>query len=187
MTEINKHYIDPHELMQRSLQLAEQIFQSKFNPDVLISIERGGSPIAIAIHELYQYFGNDVEFVAVRAQSYSGIDSAGRVKLSGLELQGEQSFAGKTVLLVDDVLDSGHTIDAILTQLEVHNAGEARVATPYYKPARHQAKVAPPDYFVVQTDDWLIFPHELVGLTAEEIAEHKSWASAWIENIAKLV
>ena len=49
---------------------------------------------------------------------------------------------------------------------------QVRIATVYYKPARNRSALVP-DYYVRALDDWLVFPHELVGLTREEILEHK--------------
>jgi uncharacterized protein len=42
----------------------------------------------------------------------------------------------------------------------------------YYKSSRNQSELVP-DYYILDTDKWLVFPHELVGLTREEILEHK--------------
>jgi hypothetical protein len=42
----------------------------------------------------------------------------------------------------------------------------------YYKSSRNRSSLVP-DYYVLDTDRWLVFPHELVGLTKEEILEHK--------------
>ena len=39
-----------------------------------------------------------------------------------------------------------------------------------------------PDYFIHESDEWLVFPHELSGLTPDEIAEGKSDLS----NISEL-
>jgi hypothetical protein len=39
---------------------------------------------------------------------------------------------------------------------------------PYYKPSRNTTTFAP-DYYVRETDHWLVFPHELMDLTPDEI------------------
>jgi hypothetical protein len=51
-----------------------------------------------------------------------------------------------------------------------------RIATVYYKPSRNKTNLAP-DYFVHEVDEWLVFPHELRGLTDDEIRKHKPEAS----------
>jgi hypothetical protein len=47
-----------------------------------------------------------------------------------------------------------------------------RIATVFYKPARNRTQLQP-DFCVRTTDAWLVFPHELKGLTREEILAHK--------------
>ena len=49
---------------------------------------------------------------------------------------------------------------------------EIRIATVYYKPTRNRSRLKP-DFFVHETDRWLVFPHELQGLSEAEIAAHK--------------
>jgi hypothetical protein len=50
--------------------------------------------------------------------------------------------------------------------------GQIRIATVYYKPDRNRSAVRP-DYYVRETNNWLVFPHELQGLTRQEILDHK--------------
>ena len=52
---------------------------------------------------------------------------------------------------------------------------DVRVATVYYKPSRNVTDLTP-DYFVHETSDWLIFPHEINGLTEDEIVNIADWA-----------
>ena len=49
---------------------------------------------------------------------------------------------------------------------------DLRLATLYYKPANNQTGLIP-DFYLYETDKWLVFPHELMGLHYEEIARHK--------------
>ena len=80
------------------------------------------------------------------------------------------------LLLVDDVWDSGRSLDAVLAELKRrcrrNLPGQIRIATVYYKPARNRSLLKP-DYFVEETDRWLVFPHEIQGLTREEILANK--------------
>jgi len=50
-----------------------------------------------------------------------------------------------------------------------------KVATAYYKPSRNRTDLIP-DFYVHQTEDWLVFPHEIKGLSEEEILKHKPGA-----------
>ena len=50
---------------------------------------------------------------------------------------------------------------------------DIRIACPYYKPKNTKVDLKP-DYFIHSSEDWLVFPHEVSGLTPQEIAEGKS-------------
>jgi hypothetical protein len=80
------------------------------------------------------------------------------------------------LLLIDDVFDSGRSLEAVMTELRQrcrrNLPGTIRIATVYYKPARNRTALTP-DYFVRSTDTWLVFPHEIQGLSREEILAHK--------------
>ena len=47
---------------------------------------------------------------------------------------------------------------------------DIRVAVPWYKPGRNQTDIEP-DYYLHETDEWLVFPHELDALTPEEMQQ----------------
>jgi hypoxanthine phosphoribosyltransferase len=80
------------------------------------------------------------------------------------------------LLLIDDVFDSGRSLEAVIAELRRRcrrNLPERiKIATVYYKPTRNQSSLKP-DYFVRETDRWLVFPHEICGLTREEILANK--------------
>ena len=80
------------------------------------------------------------------------------------------------LLIVDDVFDSGRSIRAILEELSIkcrRNLPDTiRIACPWYKPTKNVTSLTP-DYYVHDTDQWLVFPHELNGLTPEEIQAGK--------------
>jgi hypothetical protein len=50
---------------------------------------------------------------------------------------------------------------------------EMRVAVPWFKPSRNETNIVP-DYFLNETAEWLVFPHELDALTPEELRQHRS-------------
>ncbi|MDH5356912.1 MAG: hypoxanthine phosphoribosyltransferase, partial [Gammaproteobacteria bacterium] len=78
---------------------------------------------------------------------------------------------------VDDVFDSGRSVDALIkqikTQSRLNTPSDIRVACPWYKPGKNVVDFEP-DYFVHQSEEWLVFPHELAGLEVSEIVEGKS-------------
>jgi len=80
------------------------------------------------------------------------------------------------LLLIDDVFDSGRSLEAALHELSrrcrLNMPKQVRIATVYWKPRRNKTQLKP-DFCVRETDEWLVFPHELQGLTREEILAHK--------------
>ena len=71
------------------------------------------------------------------------------------------------VLVIDDVFDTGNTARAVLSRLAPFDV-DVRLATVYWKPAENRT-AHKPDYFVRETDQWIVFPHELDGLTPAEV------------------
>lgn len=192
MTEINKKYISPDELMEASLQLAHKIFASGFRPDYIVALWRGGTPVGVVIQELFEYFGMRNDHLAIKTSYYSGLDQVkGEVQVHGLEYLVRNMTADKSMLLVDDVFDSGNSINAVLAMLDAEAPGnkprDIRIATAYYKPLRNQMVNLVPDYFVHETDEWLVFPHELVGLSRAEIANSKPLFAQYMAEIDKTI
>ncbi len=76
------------------------------------------------------------------------------------------------VLIVDDVFDTGNTIKAVVDEIGLRARGntpeDIRVAVPWYKPTRNMTDLVP-DYYIKETAEWLVFPHELDALTPEEM------------------
>ena len=92
------------------------------------------------------------------------------------------------MLIVDDVYDSGMSVSKVISDLEFackKNTPEIRVATPYFKPTKNKTDRTP-DYFIHETDQWLVFPHELQGLSMDEIKENKPELDSLIKNIESL-
>ena len=50
---------------------------------------------------------------------------------------------------------------------------KVKIATPWYKPGNNQTSLVP-DYVLHETDAWIVFPHELAGLSFEEIETGKT-------------
>ena len=187
-----KIYISANELLSDSFLLAEQIHLSDFKPDFVIGIWRGGAPVGVYVQEYLQYVGIATEHFSIRTQSYTGINQQEEVTVQGLDYLIEQIQPGDNILLVDDVFDTGRTIEAIFTQLaalceasqgaDIH-AFNIKVACPWYKPDRNLTSRTP-DFYLHKTAEWLVFPHELIGLTMEEIRNGKGAQGQWLAEKA---
>ena len=174
---IEKTFISAQSLLEDSLALGVQVVRSGFRPSFLVGIWRGGAPIGITVQEVLEYNGIECDHISIRTSSYTGLDQqSATVRVHALDYLVSRLNAEDRLLLIDDVFDSGRSLEAVTTELRRRcrrNLPEQiRIATVYYKPARNRTAVKP-DFYVRSTDQWLVFPHEVQGLTREEILEHK--------------
>ena len=167
------HYLSADQLLSDSQQLAINILKSGFVPDLLVALWRGGTPVGIGIHEVLALTGHRCEHLPIRAESYTGINEQREVRFSGLELL--HSFiithTSSRILLVDDVFDTGRTIQALvrkINDLVGHQSLDIRIATPWFKPGKNRTSMLP-DFYLHTTEEWLVFPHELQDLSNEEM------------------
>ncbi len=174
---MEKMYLTAQGLLEDSFKLAHQVYTSGFRPTFIIAIWRGGAPIGIAVQEFLSFHGIHADHIAIRTSSYSGIDNQSReIKTFGLNYLVKNMTHTDRLLIVDDVFDTGRSIEAIVNELKRRlrlNTPEAiRIAVPYYKPSRNQTD-RDPDYVVHETTEWIKFPHSLEGLSIEEIREKR--------------
>jgi len=175
MTE--KLFISADSLLRDSMELAMRIVRSGFRPTFLVALWRGGAPIGITVQEVLEYYGVHTDHVAIRTSTHTGIDErSDAVRVHAVDYVVSRLTFEDRLLLIDDVFDSGRSLEAVLGELgrrcRRNLPQHIRIATAYYKPSRNRTALAP-DYFVRQTERWLVFPHEIQGLSREEILTHK--------------
>jgi hypoxanthine phosphoribosyltransferase len=177
---VEKTYLTADQLLKDSYRLANRIIDAGFRPTHIVGIWRGGAPIGIAVQELLTYHGIESDHIAIRTASYTGIDQQEKeVRVYALGYLVDTLNPEDRLLVVDDVFDSGRSIEAFLHELSArcrHNMPrDVKIATVYFKPSRNRTKLSP-DFYVHATEDWLVFPHEICGLSREEIRAHKPGA-----------
>ncbi len=165
---MHKIFLSADELYKKSFLLAEKIFESGFLPDFLIMLMRGGAPIGIIVHEYFRHRGKDIEHNSIKAVSYTSIGVRKQVVFKGLESL--QKMQGKKVLIVDDIFDTGKTAEALLKH--INGGKDVRIASLFFKPKNNLTNIKP-DYYISETDSWIVFPHELEGLSREELKEYR--------------
>ena len=168
-------------MLQDSFSLGLKILDSGYRPTFIVGIWRGGSSIGIAVQELFEYFGHPTDHIAIRTSLYEGIEErAKHVNVHGLAYLERRMNAEDSLLIVDDVHDSGLSVQQVIIDLKERcrrNTPDIRIAMPYFKPANNKTDTVP-DYYLYGTEKWLVFPHELQGLTTEELLEHKPGIAA---------
>lgn len=179
---MKKQFIEEQALLEDAFRLAVNIFDSGFRPDFIVGIWRGGSTVGIYVQECLQYLGVKTDHIAIRT-SYRGQPSYGElienpesIRVHGLQYLFENLNREDKLLIVDDVFSSGYNVEAVINRLtrkcKRNMPKEVRVAVPYFKPVKNLSG-RKPDYFLHTTEDWLVLPYELQGLSTEEIAEYK--------------
>lgn len=163
---IRKRFINPEQLYKDAYSLADRILQSGYEPDIILVMWRGGSPVGIVVHEYLAYHGIDTWHTVVKAQSYDGIASRKKPVLENMSSVLKKIRKTSKVLVVDDIFDTGATMTAVKKQLK-SKAADVRTAAIYCKKTASRAKRL--DYCVRQTTSWIVFPHELLGLSNAEI------------------
>ena len=174
---IEKVFVTAESLLRDSMELAKRIVRSGFRPTFLVALWRGGAPIGIAVQEVLEYHGIHTDHVAIRTSSHTGIDDrSDTVRVHAIDYLVSRLTFEDRLLLIDDVFDSGRSLEAVIAELERrcrrNLPGLIRIATVYCKPSRNRTGLAP-DYFVRESESWLVFPHEIQGLTRDEILTHK--------------
>jgi hypoxanthine phosphoribosyltransferase len=175
---VKKVFLNASDLLRDSFRLAATIHRSGFRPDFIVAIWRGGTPVGIAIQEYFEFLGVATDHIAVRTSAYEGIGQPSKViRVHGLHYIIENVEATHSLLVVDDVFDTGRSIEAFLLELQAktrRNMPQSiKIACPWYKP-RNNRTTLKPDYYLHETDDWIVFPHEIAGLAFEEIANGKT-------------
>ena len=169
---MEKTVLSAQDLLEDSFELGINILESGFKPTMIIAIWRGGTPVGMAVQEIFAYCGIAADHIAIRTSSYVGVDQRGAVAVHGLNYIIKKICHDDRVLIVDDVFDTGNTIKAVVDELGARARGntpeDIRIAVPWFKPSRNETDLLP-DYFVHETAEWLVFPHELDALTPEEL------------------
>ena len=189
---MNERFIAADDLLRDSFQLAANIYEAGFEPDFLVGLWRGGSAVGIAVQEGLDFFGTKTDHIAIRT-SYTGapgysqmVSKADSIRVHGLQYLLENLSAHHSLLIVDDVYSTGSSVNAVIKQLAKKTRRnlphDIRVATVWYRTTEKTLRT--PEYFVHETDDWLVLPYELSGFTIDELRKNRPELSGLIDRLA---
>jgi hypoxanthine phosphoribosyltransferase len=184
---MNKEFLPYDTVRNNALVLAHTIYHDGFIPDVIYVSLRGGAYLGNIISEYFKIIRRGerpVYYAAVVARSYTDVRQAEKIKVEGWTYAPEHLRIGDKVLLVDDIFDSGATINhlaAIILEKGIPRR-DLKVAVHDYKYFYDKEKQLPiqPDYWcrkhefsVKDEDTWIHYmSHELVGLRKEELENY---------------
>lgn len=181
-----KEFLPYRIVRNNAIRLARRIHGDDFVPDVIYVSLRGGAYLGNVLSEYFKVVrrgGRPVFYAAVVARSYTDIHQHDRVMVDGWTYSPEYLRSGDKVLLVDDIFDSGRTINHLVEIILTKGIPrrDIRIAVHDYKIRTFQEEDLPihPDYYcrkhVIQRPDedtWIHYlSHELVGLADNEIDE----------------
>ncbi len=132
-----------------SRELAQIIADSGFRPEVIIAVARGGLLPAGALSYSLGVKLSD----AINVEFYTDVHETLPDPILLAPLLDTDNLKGKSLLVVDDVADSGRTLALVIDILKQHG-GDVRSAVIYGKPQ----SVVDPDYVWRRTDQWIVFP-----------------------------
>ncbi len=183
---MDKTVLSAQDLLEDSIELGIQVLESGFEPTMIIAIWRGGTPVGVALQETLSYCGIDADHIAIRTSSYTGVDERSTVAIHGLNYIIKKICHDDRVLIVDDVFDTGNTIKAVFDEIRLrardNTPEDIRVAVPWFKPGRNETDMTP-DYFLRETEEWLVFPHELDALTPKELEQRRPEIAAIVHRV----
>ena len=185
---MKKEFLPYNTVRNNALKLAHRIYHDGFTPDVIYVTLRGGVYLGNVISEYFKMVkrkARPVYYAAVVARSYTGVaQSEEKIKVEGWTYSPEYLRTGDRVLLVDDIFDSGKTINHI-TNVIIEKGiprEDIKVVVHDYKYFYDRPEQLPvqPDYWcrkhersVKDEGMWTHYSsHELIGLNQEELEEH---------------
>jgi hypoxanthine phosphoribosyltransferase len=144
-------YMYEEEIIARVHMLAEQLDKDYEGKNPLFLAVLNGSFMFTA--DLMKRINIPCEISFIRMSSYQDMHSTGHVKeVLGLK----EDIEGRDVVIIEDIVDTGHTVNALLNQLREKNPASLEIATLLMKPEclQHQldvkyvAKSIPNDFVV---------------------------------------
>ena len=173
---MKKIFLKADKLLEDSFQLGMNVINSKYEPTIIVVLWRGGAPIGIAIHELMKFYGFDIEHEVLKTSSYKNLKQSKHIHIDNLDNLINKIVRTDKLLFIDDIFDSGRTYETVLTTLREewgdNYPQEIRLATTWFKPNKNKTTLVP-DYYLHETDEWVVFPHEIEGLSNEELRKHR--------------
>ncbi len=151
---MNKEYLDWIKIDEAVWTLKDEILKD-FTPDMIVGVARGGLIPAVRL----SHISNNILMRVVDVKFYKDVEK--RREKPNIMVPLTDKIDNLNVLIVDDVADTGKTLMAIKEHLSNKNAKEIRIAVI----AKKSHSIIDPDYYVFETDKWIIFPWEKIPIS----------------------
>ncbi|MFP3951032.1 MAG: phosphoribosyltransferase [Candidatus Bathyarchaeia archaeon] len=132
------------------IELAEKIRRSGFRPDIIVAVSRGGfDPARLLCDQMMIR-----RLASLQVEYYEGMEVLGEPKIV-IPLNAD--VEGLKVLLIDDVSDTGDSLNLAIQHIRDHGSEEVKIATLHCKPWSNFK----PDFYVKSVKSWIVYPWEL--------------------------
>jgi len=170
MKEIQLHnkkfvpYIKKEEIAKAVKKVAKQIEDYAQNDEIVFVVILKGSFIFSA--DLAKQYSKDAIFEFYRLKSYEGTSTSGEVKVL-VDIDAE-FIKGKKVVVLEDIVDTGNTLEKILEELQQKEPESLKIATLFYKPEAYK-KSYPIDFIGMEIPNKFIVGY---GLDYDELGRN---------------
>jgi hypoxanthine phosphoribosyltransferase len=151
----------PDDINEMLFDLSKQMISYGVKPDdVIIAVARGGLALSATL-------SNDFEIKPVGSleyKSYTGIEFTGVELINDLSETTKNNIEGKRILLIEDIVETGKTVQAAGAYIETFKPREIRVGVLFWNDKK---SVVMPDFYAARTGCWVIHPHEQGGFIKE--------------------
>ena len=199
---MKKEFISYDTVRNNALKMAHKIYHDGFIPDVIYVSLRGGVYLGNVISEYFkvvQRRARPVYYAAVVARSYTGVGESSKIKVEGWTYSTDALRTGDRVLLVDDIFDSGTTMNHLANLIMEKGIPrkDLKVAVHDYKYFCDKTEQFPiqPDYWCRKhdlserdEDIWIHYSsHELIGLSPEELEKYYYAADPELREVLHII
>jgi hypoxanthine phosphoribosyltransferase len=169
--------IDHETIQGRVRELGERIsgdYSGRSNI-LLVCVLKGG---VMFLTDLMRHLEvpHSIDFLAISSYGNGVRESSGRVRI---EMDLSQDIAGKHILVVEDIIDSGFTMQYILSLLATRNPASIRICTLLSKPSRRQVDLHL-DYVGFEIPDKFVFGY---GLDLDEYFRNLPFVAVCKPNV----
>lgn len=184
---MKKVFIPYNLVRDNALKLATQIYKDGFIPDVIYIPLRGGAYMGNVMSEFFKLVLKDsrpVFYAAVVARSYHNIREQDEIMIDGWTYDPEHLRNGDKVLFIDDIFDSGRTLNYLVDVILRRGIPRKDIAVAVHDfkdiTYKEQELRIQPDYwcnkYIINSESedlWIHYlSHELMGLSTDEVQTH---------------
>lgn len=141
--------------------------------DVVLAVTRGGLVPATLLCESFEL--RNVLSATVIFYTDDGDQFFGMTEPRFLSFPSADALEGRSVLVVDDVWDSGRTANAVRKRVLRASPKDVKVAVLHYKPDKNIFPGEEPDFYAAITSNWVLYPWERASPKTPHFTPHRDY------------